>query len=153
MTLKSDDRDLRFGLRARCRCGAHADEAAHEASATGTGYEALVGSAVVRALVPDAVRRRALLKGVGAATVLAAVGQFFPLRFAANAFAEAAKPEKPKLKIGFIPITCATPIIMGKPLGFYEKQGLDVDVVVADLSGLRWDDGLRVPHRAVLRPR
>ena len=36
--------------------------------------------------------------------------------------------EKPILKIGFIPITCATPIIMADPMGFYEKQGLDVTV-------------------------
>jgi nitrate/nitrite transport system substrate-binding protein len=28
-----------------------------------------------------------------------------------------------------VPITCATPIIMAQPLGFYEKYGLDVDVI------------------------
>ena len=39
------------------------------------------------------------------------------------------KPEKSKLAVGFVPITCATPIIMAKPLGFYEKYGLDVDVI------------------------
>ncbi len=37
--------------------------------------------------------------------------------------------EKTKLKIGFIPITCATPIIMSEPLGFYKKYGLDAEVV------------------------
>jgi nitrate/nitrite transport system substrate-binding protein len=31
--------------------------------------------------------------------------------------------------VGFIPITCATPIIMAKPMGFYAKHGLDVEVV------------------------
>jgi nitrate/nitrite transport system substrate-binding protein len=36
--------------------------------------------------------------------------------------------EKPQLTIGFIPITCATPIIMAHPLGFYRKYGLDVTV-------------------------
>ncbi|OGB77441.1 MAG: nitrate ABC transporter substrate-binding protein, partial [Burkholderiales bacterium RIFCSPLOWO2_12_FULL_67_210] len=36
--------------------------------------------------------------------------------------------EKTNLKIGFIPITCATPLIMAHPLGFYEKQGLKVEV-------------------------
>ncbi|MCS6943789.1 MAG: ABC transporter substrate-binding protein, partial [Geminocystis sp.] len=39
------------------------------------------------------------------------------------------KLEKNKLRIGFIPITCATPIIMSKPLGFYRKYGLEVDLV------------------------
>ncbi len=37
--------------------------------------------------------------------------------------------EKTSLKVGFIPITCATPIIMSKPLGFYEKYGLNAEVV------------------------
>jgi nitrate/nitrite transport system substrate-binding protein len=36
--------------------------------------------------------------------------------------------EKPELTIGFIPITCATPIIMADPMGFYEKYGLNVTV-------------------------
>jgi nitrate/nitrite transport system substrate-binding protein len=36
--------------------------------------------------------------------------------------------EKTNLKIGFIPITCATPLIMAHPLGFYSKQGLNVEV-------------------------
>ena len=38
-------------------------------------------------------------------------------------------PEKKDLKVGFIPITCATPIIMAHPMGFYSKQGLNVEVV------------------------
>ncbi|MEM9271957.1 MAG: CmpA/NrtA family ABC transporter substrate-binding protein [Cyanobacteria bacterium P01_F01_bin.143] len=37
--------------------------------------------------------------------------------------------EKKNLKIGFIPITCATPIIMSKPLKFYEKYGFDAEVI------------------------
>ncbi len=37
--------------------------------------------------------------------------------------------EKKKLNIGFVPITCATPIIMAHPMGFYSKYGLDVDVI------------------------
>ncbi len=44
---------------------------------------------------------------------------------AADAGAPAAL-EKTDLKVAFLPITCATPIIMSKPLGFYEKQGLNV---------------------------
>jgi nitrate/nitrite transport system substrate-binding protein len=34
--------------------------------------------------------------------------------------------EKPDLTIGFIPITCASPIINAEPLGFYTKHGLNV---------------------------
>ena len=37
--------------------------------------------------------------------------------------------EKKSLKVGFIPITCATPILMAKPMGFYERYGMNVEVV------------------------
>ncbi len=37
--------------------------------------------------------------------------------------------EKTDLQVGFIPITCATPIIMSEPLGFYKKYGLNAKVV------------------------
>lgn len=39
-----------------------------------------------------------------------------------------AEVERPRLTIGFIPINCATPIIMAAPLGIYSKYGLDVTV-------------------------
>ncbi|MDB9518074.1 ABC transporter substrate-binding protein [Roseofilum reptotaenium CS-1145] len=41
----------------------------------------------------------------------------------------AADVEKTDLQIGFIPITCATPIIMSEPLGFYKKYGFNAKVV------------------------
>ncbi|MGK7877548.1 MAG: CmpA/NrtA family ABC transporter substrate-binding protein [Xenococcaceae cyanobacterium] len=37
--------------------------------------------------------------------------------------------EKTELRVGFIPITCATPIIMSEPLGFYAKYGFKAKVV------------------------
>src|SRR5690606_5258754 len=86
--------------------------------------------AVMRALFPAASTRRALLRAVGAGTVLAAVEALFPLAAAREAFAQApARPEKRKLAVGFIPITCATPIVMAHPMGFYSRHGLDVDVI------------------------
>ena len=57
------------------------------------------------------------------------MSQFFPLKTATELFAQAGPIEKKDLKVGFIPITCATPIIMAHPMGFYSKHGLDVDVV------------------------
>lgn len=36
--------------------------------------------------------------------------------------------EKPNLTIGFLPITCATPIVMAHAGGFYKKYGLNVTV-------------------------
>ncbi|GLS43751.1 CmpA/NrtA family ABC transporter substrate-binding protein [Methylobacterium brachythecii] len=118
----------RFGRRG-CSCGAHASQAEHEAATGDTAITRAVEQSMLRAVFPHEVERRAFLSSVGAATALAAISQILPTRFAAEAFAEAGKPEKTDLKVGFIPITCATPIIMAKPMGFYEKQGLNVDVV------------------------
>jgi nitrate/nitrite transport system substrate-binding protein len=78
---------------------------------------------------PDPVHRRSLLKAIGSATALAAMAQLLPLNFISEAFAATGPLEKTDVKIGFIPITCATPIIMASPLGFYAKQGLNVEVV------------------------
>ena len=120
-----------------CNCGQHRSEAEHRAAATRArtlGEEGLltnaVDTAVVRALFPHPPTRRAFLKAVGANTAMAAIAQFFPLAAAREAFAaDGGVLEKTKLKVGFIPITCATPIIMAAPLGFYSRQGLDVEVV------------------------
>ncbi|WP_430911506.1 CmpA/NrtA family ABC transporter substrate-binding protein [Methylobacterium sp. sgz302541] len=120
----------RFG-RGGCPCGAHASQAEHEAAvpAGDAAIDRAVAETMTRAVFPHAAERRAFLKAVGAATAAAAIAQFLPTRFVAEAFADTAKPEKTDLKVGFIPITCATPIIMAKPMGFYEKQGLNVEVV------------------------
>jgi nitrate/nitrite transport system substrate-binding protein len=80
-------------------------------------------------MFPKDVGRRAFLQSLGASAALAAIAQFFPLGTATEVFAEGAPLEKPDLKIGFIPITCATPIIMAHPMGFYTKQGLNVEVI------------------------
>jgi nitrate/nitrite transport system substrate-binding protein len=117
--------------RGGCSCGSHRSQGEHDAAVPGADatIERVVEGTVMRALFPHDAERRAFLRSVGAATALAAIGQFLPTRLITEAFAEGAKPEKTDLKIGFIPITCATPIIMAKPMGFYEKQGLNVDVV------------------------
>ena len=41
----------------------------------------------------------------------------------------AARPRRRTSRSAFIPITCATPIIMAHPMGFYSKHGLNVEVV------------------------
>ena len=92
-------------------------------------YEGVVASAVVRAMFPQDAARRAFLKSVGASTALAAISQFFPLATATEVFAQGGAIEKKDLKVGFIPITCATPIIMAQPMGFYAKHGLNVEVI------------------------
>jgi nitrate/nitrite transport system substrate-binding protein len=126
--------------RAGCICGRHRSPAEHDYEAGRTmmcapvaneerTYEGVVASAVMRQIFPRDAARRAFLKSVGASTALAALSQFFPLKTATEVFAEGGQIEKKDLKVGFIPITCATPIIMAKPMGFYEKHGLNVDVI------------------------
>src|SRR6201991_3543491 len=132
------DPDRRLA-RAGCGCGAHRSQAEHDAAqrqlqcaaveSEDQRYQGVVASAVMRAVFPKDAARRAFLKSVGASTALAALSQFFPLKTATEVFAQGAKPEKTDLKVGFIPITCATPIIMAHPLGFYSKHGLNVEVV------------------------
>src|SRR5690349_15245367 len=130
------DRSLRAG---GCSCGQHVSEAEHEQAALALRcepapseekrYEGVVASAVMRAVFPKDRARRAFLKSVGASAALAALSQLFPLKTASEVFAQAGAPEKKDLKVGFIPITCATPIIMAHPMGFYSKHGLNVEVV------------------------
>jgi nitrate/nitrite transport system substrate-binding protein len=114
-----------------CGCGHHATQAEHDsanASSADARLSRVVESAIVRALFPEDHSRRAFLRAVGTSTALAAISQFFPLGLATEVFAQAV-PEKKDLKVGFIPITCATPIIMAHPMGFYTKHGLNVEVV------------------------
>lgn len=119
--------------RGACSCGRHSSQSAHdldEAIEMRQMQDRVVEGAVMRALFPRDEVRRGFLKAVGAGTALAAISTLFPLGLAKEAFAQGAgKLEKSRLKVGFIPITCATPIIMAHPLGFYAKYGLDVEVV------------------------
>ncbi|HEX2257039.1 MAG TPA: CmpA/NrtA family ABC transporter substrate-binding protein [Afifellaceae bacterium] len=119
-----------------CSCGRHHSQSEHNAAGT-VGNEATetlltrsVDAAVMTGIFGSDVNRRRFLKAVGASTALAAVSDIFPLQ-AARALAQetAGQLEKTKLAVGFVPITCATPIIMASPMGFYEKYGLDVDVI------------------------
>jgi len=91
--------------------------------------QSFIEASLVKALFPqDAVRRR-FLRAVGKGSAMAAISSVLPVASLQAMAQEAAPLEKKELKIGFIPITCATPLIMAHPLGFYKKQGLDVSVV------------------------
>ena len=90
-----------------------------------TVERAVVG-AVLRAASPS---RRKFLIGLGATALTALIAEAFPLgKLKAFAADPAGKPEKKDVSIGFIPITCGTPIIMAEPLGFYKKHGLNASV-------------------------
>jgi nitrate/nitrite transport system substrate-binding protein len=118
--------DSAVSLTTGCVCGRHLNQTEHEreqrllcapAASDDKRYEGVVAAALMRAMFPKNRTRRAFLKSVGASTALAALSQFFPLKFAAEVFAQGGAIEKKNLKVGFIPITCATPIIMAHPMG------------------------------------
>ncbi|MET0335513.1 MAG: CmpA/NrtA family ABC transporter substrate-binding protein [Rhizobacter sp.] len=134
-------------LRLRCACGEHASAEEHASAAESVNsaitelkrrsetaeFQAysddFIEASLVKALFPqDAVRRR-FLRAVGKGTAMAAISSVLPVTSLQAMAQEKGQIEKRELKIGFIPITCATPLIMAHPLGFYSKQGLDVQVV------------------------
>jgi nitrate/nitrite transport system substrate-binding protein len=85
-----------------------------------------VVAAVLKAASPT---RRQVLAGMGGAALTALIAEVFPLaKLTAFAADPVGKPEKKDVAIGFIPITCGTPIIMAEPLGFYKKHGLNASV-------------------------
>jgi len=129
--------DPQARLGASCSCGKHRSQGEHDADAAvhddlpDNSIETLnsraLQSAVMRALFPHDDTRRGFLRAVGASTAMAAISSVVPFG-AIEAMAQDKRGalEKKDLKIGFIPITCATPLIMADPLGFYKKEGLNV---------------------------
>ncbi len=118
-------------LMLHCACGqAHSpeDHNAQAALSVEDTSRNFMEAAFVKALFPvDAVRRN-FLRAVGANTARAAIASMMPLG-ALEAMAQDKGPlEKKDLKIGFIAITCASPLIMADPLGFYRKEGLNVQL-------------------------
>ncbi|MFP5466020.1 MAG: CmpA/NrtA family ABC transporter substrate-binding protein [Gammaproteobacteria bacterium] len=134
-------------LMMKCSCGRDhtvvdhhaevaADEAARELRARSetAEFEAysneFIEATLVKALFPQDAMRRRFLRAVGKGTAMAAIASVLPVAsLQAMAQEKRGSLEKSNLKIGFIPITCATPLIMAHPLGFYKKEGLDVEVV------------------------
>ncbi|QIE27184.1 NMT1-like family protein (plasmid) [Caballeronia sp. SBC1] len=118
-----------------CACGQHASQSEHErqahaSSATDAAMMSrdFVEAAAVRTLFPDDAARRSFMRAVGKGAAMAAIYSVFPIASLQEAFAEDKRGnlEKRDLNIGFLPITCATPLIAAEPLGFYKEQGLNV---------------------------
>jgi nitrate/nitrite transport system substrate-binding protein len=118
------DPDTKLG----CACGRHASAAEHDAATEDDAafHRRLLETAVMRALFPHDATRRRFLSAIGSGTALAAIGSLFPFG-ALEAMAQETGPlEKKDLTIGFLPITCATPIILAGAADFYGKEGLKV---------------------------
>ena len=136
-------------LMLKCSCGREHTVADHQAEVTAEAaaatlrqrslsseFEAysneFIEATLVKALFPQDALRRRFLRAVGKGTAMAAISSVLPVASLQAMAQEAGKGganlEKKDLKIGFIPITCATPLIMAHPLGFYKQQGLNVEV-------------------------
>ncbi|UPK01343.1 CmpA/NrtA family ABC transporter substrate-binding protein [Bradyrhizobium sp. 170] len=110
-------------LSATCSCCREAAPVAAEAQVS-SGIE----TALLHGLFPAPVLRRKLLKSVGAAALLGALGGLLPID-TLKAIAQEKKPlEKAKLNVGFLAITCAAPLIYGEQMGAYAREGLDVSL-------------------------
>ena len=117
-------------------CGSHDPQSTenNEETVTPPSPEKIVENAVETAVVKaifggNDVARRRFMKVVGTGVIAEAIRTFFPMDTAKSLMAEPTpKLEKTDLTIGFIPITCATPIIMAEPMGFYKKHGLNAKV-------------------------
>jgi nitrate/nitrite transport system substrate-binding protein len=115
-----------------CSCGRHASQQEHDAAAglsLEQSHRRVLESAAMRAVFPQDADRRRFLQAVGATGAASLLAQFFPFDSLQAMAQTKGTIEKKDLKVGFIPITCATPIIMADPLGFYKKYGLNVEVV------------------------
>ncbi len=75
---------------------------------------------------PTGISRRQILKVGSAAALASAVRLAFP----SGAFAATAGPEVTGVKLGFIALTDAAPLIIAKEKGLFDKHGLaDVEVL------------------------
>jgi nitrate/nitrite transport system substrate-binding protein len=149
-------------LMMRCACGEDHSPAQHDAAQAAkraanlaaseeTLSNSFVEAAFIKALFPQDVVRRRFLKAVGANTARAAVAAALPAGAltAMQALAQEQRPlEKKDLKIGFIAITCATPLIMADPLGFYKRNGLNVQLMKTAGWALIRDKMLNKEHDA-----
>ena len=127
-----DPYDADRPLMLKCGCGRDHSPAQHDAESAADNEASFsrdfIEATLVKALLPSEPLRRRFLQAVGATTARAAIASLLPMG-ALEAMAQDKGPlEKKDLKVGFIAITCATPLIMADPLGFYKKEGLNVQL-------------------------
>jgi nitrate/nitrite transport system substrate-binding protein len=131
ITKTHDAFDADRPLMLRCACGQDHAPQAHDMAVQSQEDKSrdFMEAALVKALFPVDSVRRGFLKAVGVNTARAAIASVLPMG-ALQAMAQERGPlEKKDLKIGFIAITCASPLIMADPLGFYKKEGLNVQLM------------------------
>jgi nitrate/nitrite transport system substrate-binding protein len=118
-------------LMLKCACGQDHAPGQHGQAAVQTAEDLsrdFMEASLVKALFPIDGVRRGFMKAVGANTARAVIASLLPIGALQAMAQERGQLEKKDLKIGFIAITCASPLIMADPLGFYKKEGLNVQL-------------------------
>ena len=127
-----DPYDADRPLMLKCGCGRDHSPAQHDAESAADNEASFsrdfIEATLVKALLPSEPLRRRFLQAVGATTARAAIASLLPMGALEAMAQDKGSLEKKDLKIGFIAITCATPLIMADPLGFYKKEGLNVQL-------------------------
>ncbi len=127
-----DPYDADRPLMLKCGCGGDHAPTQQGAEAPAENEESFsrgfIEATLVKALLPSEPLRRRFLQAVGATTARAAIASLLPMGALEAMAQDKGSLEKRDLKVGFIAITCATPLIMADPLGFYKKEGLNVQL-------------------------
>ena len=124
-----DPYDADSPLTLRCACGGLHLAAGCAAPTPQAQLNELIEATVLKALFPRENVRRTFLRAVGRSSAMAAIANVVPIGALQAMAQEKGQPEKKDLKIGFIAITCAAPLLMAAPLGYYKDQGLNVQLV------------------------
>jgi nitrate/nitrite transport system substrate-binding protein len=104
-------------------------EADISATAAPSDMADFVRGAALQAVFGGSPARRAVLRSLGTAAALSILDTVMPLGNLQAMAEDKAKPEKSELTIGFIDITCATPLCVADKLGLFRENGLDVELV------------------------
>lgn len=107
-----------------CGCGAY-----HDSSSVDACVQEGVVDGLLAGMLPHADDRRRFLNAVGKSAAASALSSLLPVGALAAMAQESDRAlEKRKLQIGFLPITCATPLIYAEQLGLFSRAGLEVSL-------------------------
>lgn len=120
----------------KCHCGEHhpaCDKPAYTEIMSNQGETSatreVLADGFLAGMFPEHKLRRAFLSAVGRNTAVAALSTLTPLgTLTALAQDKSQRLEKTKINVGFLPITCATPLIYAEQLGLFTRQGLELSL-------------------------
>lgn len=103
-----------------CNCNDCQFTDVHDAHST-------LDDAILTLALPNALHRRAFLRGMGK-SALAYIATLMPIAPLHDALASTTTQRHQKLRVAFLPILCATPLIVAQELGVFSSYKLNVDL-------------------------